>query len=188
MEFCIECEKEAVKFGETNIKIGEKEFSLKADHCTNCGSIQLSPENQKEIDKWGNELTTTVAEFQPYFSKDLLILLDEYSRHFGLKRAEFVKACTTFYLSEMTKEKEFKSYRSEILAEASHVFTDSKTKIAVPVRYRLFKQLQLFAEAWNLHESNVLEEAVLFCATLIKSHHNGEVELQEFVEKYATAS
>lgn len=188
MEFCIECENESVVFGETVIKVGEKEFSLKADHCVKCGSVYLSPENQQEIDKWGNELPTTVAEFQPYFAQSLIELSEQYSKQFGLKWAEFVKVCAAFYLAEMTKEKGFKEYRSEILGEAQQIFKDAKKKTSVPVRYRLFKQLQLFSEAWDIRESNVLEEAVLFCATLLKSHHAHEAELHEFFEKRALAS
>jgi hypothetical protein len=191
MEFCVVCEKEAVVFGKTTIKVGDKEFTLEAEHCTNCDSVGLSPHNQEQIDKWGNELPTTVAEFQPYFPKKLIAASEHYAKHFGLKWSEFVKVCTAFYLAEMTKEKRFKQIRSDVLCEGEKLFSSSKEKSHVPVRYRLFKQLQLFAEVWNIRETNVLEEALLFCATLLESHRSHEAEkaeLQEFVEKHAMAS
>lgn len=191
MEFCVQCENESVVFGPTTIKVGEKEFTLEAEHCPSCESVGLTPDHLRQIDEWGNALPTSVAEFQPYLPKKLIAASEEYATHFGLKWAEFVKICTTFYLVEMTKEKGFKQLRSEILAEGAEVFNDAKKKTYVPVRYRLFKQLQLFAEVWELHESNVIEEALLFSVTVLepgKSHEAEKAEFQEFLEKVSMAS
>ena len=191
MEFCVTCEKDAVVFGSTTIKIGDKDYTLEADHCTNCDSVELSPENLQQIDDWGNSLPTNVAEFQPYLPNKLISASEEHAKHFGLKWAEFVKICTTFYLTEMTKEKEFKDLRKQILEEGAGLFGDSKKKTHVPVRYRLFKETQLFAEAWKLYEANVLEEAILFCITVLESnklHQEEKLEFQEFLEKFSMAS
>lgn len=191
MEFCINCEKNTVVFGKTSIRVGNKEFTLEAEHCTNCDSVNLSPENQKQIDEWGNTLPTAIAEFQPYLPTKLVVASKEHSKMFGLKWSEFIKVCTTFYLSEMTKEKGFKQLRTEVLSEGIKSFGEIKEKHSIPVRYRLFKQLQLFAEVWNLHESNVLEEALLFCVTVLESertHKTERAEFQEFLEKISMAS
>jgi hypothetical protein len=191
MEFCSHCEKESMVFGKTTIKVGEKEFSLEAEHCKSCDAVNLSSANRKQIDAWGNELTTTVAEIQPYLPKKLIAASKEHATTFGLKWVEFAKICTTFYLSEMTKEKEFAKLRAEILNEGSKLFGDVKEKQCISIRYRLFKQLQLFAEVWEIKESNALEEALLFCMTLLedkRKHKDEKNELLEFVQAFATAA
>lgn len=191
MEFCVQCEEQTMVFGPILIKVGDKEFTLEAEHCSNCDAVELSPENLRRIDDWGNALSTNVAEFQPYLPGKLIAVSEGCAKHFGLKWAEFLKVCTTFYLVEMTKEKEFKRLRSGVLAEGAAIFNDAKKKTYVPVRYRLFKQLQLFAEVWSLHESNVIEEALLFCVTVLESEKTHEVEraeFQEFLEKFSMAS
>ena len=192
MEFCPNCEKKAVVFGKTSLKVGDKDFPLEAEYCKNCGMVQLSSKNQDTIDQWGNSLATNIAEFQPYFSEAVLSISKEQADHYGLKWAEFVKVCTTFYLSEMTKEKSFSTVRKEILDEGEKYSSGPKTKKAVPVRYRLFKQLQLFSEIWDIRESNVIEEAILFCVTLLQDeasdYKQKQIGLQQFVEKYSMAS
>ncbi len=196
MELCVECENEFIVFGETTIQIGKKEFSLKAKHCTKCDNVQLSPKNIEEINVWGNALTTTVAEFQPYFSDKLVETSEFYANTFGLKWAEFIKICTAFYLFEMTKDKGFKKARTTLLSDSQNLFAGNKAKKSVPVRYRLFKQIQLFAEAWDIHEPNVIEEAILCCATLLESNKtHGTIravekraQLEQFVSNYAAAA
>lgn len=197
MKFCVECEKESVVFGKTTIKIGEKDFPLETEYCTKCDAVHLSPKDQEKIDIWGSELTTAVKESQPYLPEQALILSDVYAKAFGLKWTEFVKVCTTFYIFEMTKDKKFKEARESLLAEAQQIFVTnskaSKIKKSIPVRYRLFKQMQLFAEVWDIHEANVIEEAVLCCTALLESHKaQGIAEkkalLQSYVERFATAS
>lgn len=191
MKFCVHCEKDTLIFGDTEIKVGDKTFNLKTNHCSNCDSVELSPANLRQIDEWGNTLSTNVAEFQPYLPSKLIATSEGYAKNFGLKWAEFIKICTTFYLMEMTKEKEFKKLRSQILKEGSSLFSDAKKKTSVPVRYRLFKQIELFAEVWNVYEANVLEEAILFCVTVLesnKSHREERADFQEFLEKFSMAS
>ncbi|MCM2281068.1 MAG: hypothetical protein NDI61_04395 [Bdellovibrionaceae bacterium] len=178
-------------FGPATIKVGDKEFTLETEYCQGCDSVGLTPDNFRQIDEWGNALPTNVAEFQPYLPTKIIAASERYAKQFGLKWAEFVKACTTFYLVEMTKEKEFKILRSEVLAEGTDIFNSAKQKVYVPVRYRLFKQLQLFAEVWELHETNVIEEALLFCVTVLESgmsHEAEKAEFQEFLEKFSMAS
>lgn len=197
MKFCVECENQSIVFGETIIKIGEKDFTLETEYCKKCDTVHLSPEDQEKIDRWGNELTTTVKESQPYFSEQMLKQSNIYAKSFGLKWTEFIKVCTTFYLFEMTKDKKFKEARKIFLIQAQERFVvkarESKIKKSIPVRYRLFKQMQLFAESWNVHEANVIEEAVLCCTALLESRNVRETakkkaQLQGYVKQFATAS
>ena len=194
MEFCISCENDSVVFGKIKIKVGRETFETEAEHCKKCKTVAIDPKLQKKIDEWALQFTKSIVEIQPYFTKDIADKIDFFSNKFNLSKSELIKICTTFYILEMTKIKNFKTLRTELLAETQKKNKNERTKICVPIKYRLFKKINLYAEAWNLkYDSSAMEEAVLFCMTVLDSHiikveDSKKQELVHFVEIHAMAS
>ncbi len=194
MEFCISCENDSVVFGKTKIKVGRETFETEAEHCKKCKTVAIGPKLQKEIDEWALQFTKSIVELQPYFTKGMADKIDFFANKFNLSKSELMKVCTTFYILEMTKIKNFKTLRTEVLAEAQKKYKGERTKICVPIKYQLFKKVGLYAEVWNLeYESNVMEEAVQFCMTVLDNHvakieESKKQELVHFVENHAMAS
>ena len=194
MEFCMSCENDAVVFGKTKIKVGRETFETETEHCKKCKTVAISPKLQKDIDEWALQFTKSIVELQPYFTKGMANKIDFFANKFNLSKSELMKVCTTFYILEMTKIKNFKSLRIEVLAETQKKYKGERTKICVPIKYQLFKKIGLYAEVWNLeYESNVMEEAVQFCMTVLDNHvskidESKKQELVHFVENHAMAS
>ncbi|MEK6628220.1 MAG: hypothetical protein AABY53_06305 [Bdellovibrionota bacterium] len=194
MEFCIYCETDSMVFGKTKIKVGRETFETEAEHCKKCKKVAISPKLQKEIDEWALQFTKSIFELQPYFTKDMTNKICFFANKFNLSKSELMKVCTTFYILEMTKIKNFKTLRIEVLAEAQKKHRGDRTKICVPIKYQLFKKVGLYANVWNLeYESNVMEEAVQFCMTVLdnqvaKVEESKKQELVHFVENHALAS
>ncbi|MDZ4677944.1 MAG: hypothetical protein SGI74_10620 [Oligoflexia bacterium] len=194
MEFCVACETDSVVFGKTKIKVGRETFKTEAEHCRKCKKVAISPKLQKEIDEWALQFTKSIVELQPYFTEGMADKIEFFSNKYNLSKSEFMKVCTTFYILEMTKIKNFKSLRTEVLAEAKKKYKGERKKICVPIKYQLFKRIDLYARAWALeYESNVMEEAAQFCVTVLDSHvtkieESKKQELVHFVENHAMAS
>lgn len=200
MKFCINCETESVVLSKKDIHVGEEKIRLEVENCKKCGTLFLSPEDQKKIDKWGNELTTAVKETQPYFTDEVYNITRDYAKRYGLKWPQFVKLCTAFYLFRMTRDKNFKKVREVLLARTVENFSNQykKSKHSVSINYRLLKQLELFSDVWNIKEANVIEEAVLCCVSLLdfgqqiteseKMFVEKKNQLQEYVVEYATTA
>lgn len=194
MEFCISCESDSVVFGKTKIKVGRETFETEAEHCKKCKTVAIGPQLQKEIDEWALQFTKSIVELQPYFTEGMADKIESFANKFNLSKAEFMKVCTTFYILEMTKIKNFKSLRTEVLAYAQKKHKGERKKICVPIKYQLFKKADLYARVWKLeYESNVMEEAVQFCVTVLDNHvakieESTKQELVHFVENHAMAS
>lgn len=168
MEYCLKCEKDSVSFGAVKIKVGKMGYDTKAKRCLECGYFEKTPKLQKEIDQWGLNIPDSIMEFQPYFSTDLIKTVDDLCMRFNMKRTEFIKVCTAFYLAILTEEPNFKGMRKMALEKADLSFQGPKAKINVQVKYNLFKKIDLFTRVWKLdYTSNVIEEAVKFCALTI---------------------
>jgi len=171
MKFCISCENDSVVFGKVKIKVGREYFETEAEHCEKCGTFGMSPQIQKQMDEWAVRFIKSIAELQPYFTAEMMEKIASLSHRFSLNKAEFVKICTTFYVAEMTKVPNFKDLRSEVLAEVQERYKGTRSKICVPIKYQLFKKIDLFGRVWNLeYDSNVMEEAVQFCVTVLDDH------------------
>lgn len=181
-------------FGKTKIKVGRETFETEAEHCKKSKKVAISPKLQKEIDTWALQFTKSIVELQPYFTKDMANKIYYFANKFNLSKSELMKVCTTFYILEMTKIKNFKILRIEILAVAQKKYKADSTKICVPIKYQLFKKVSLYANVWNLeYESNVMEEAVQFCMTVLDNHiakieESIKQEIVHFVENHAMAS
>lgn len=194
MEFCISCENESVVFGKVKIKVGREHFETEAEHCDKCGTFGMTPQIQKQIDEWAMQFTKSIVELQPYFTQAMMEKITALSQRFSLNKTEFVKLCTTFYLTEMTKIPNFKALRGEVLAEAGEKYQGARSKICVPIKYQLFKKIDLFERVWKLeYDANVVEEAVQFCVTVLDDHisqieETKKQELVHFVETHAMAS
>lgn len=196
MEFCTSCESDSVVFGKTGIKVGREIFRTEAEHCKRCKIVAISPKLQKDIDEWAQQFTKSIVDLQPYFTRAMADRVEVFARKFSLSKSELMKVCTLFYILEMTKVKNFKTLRTQVLAGARKKYTGGKTKICVPIKYQLFKKVRLYAEVWSLeYESNVMEEAVQFCVTVLDNHaglakidESKKQALVHFVENYAMAS
>lgn len=194
MEFCLSCETNAVVICKTQIKVGRETFETSAESCTKCKKVFITPQLQREIDRWALQFTKSIVELQPYFSSDLAEKIDLYSKKFILSKSELMKAFTTFYIAEMAQTKSFKRIREAVLRKAQAKYKGERAKICVPIKYLLFKKIGAYAEFWNLgYDANVMEEAVQFCVAVLDNHF-GEVEdanrnrLVKFVEQHAMAS
>lgn len=194
MKLCLSCESNSVVFGKTKIKVGRETFETEADLCTKCKKIAISPKLQKQIDEWASQFTKSIVELQPYFSRIMYEKMELLANRFNLTKPEFMKICTTYYILEMTKVKNFKSLRKEVLAESKMKSKGARKKVCVPIKYQLFKKIRLYADMWNLeYDANVMEEAVEFCIVILDNHsiqmnESTKEELVHFVEQYAMAS
>lgn len=200
MKFCVNCETESVVLSKKDIRVGELKLRLEVENCKKCGTVYLSPVDQKKIDEWGNALTTAIKETQPYFTEEVYNITRNYAKKYGLKWPQFIKLCTAFYLFKMTKDKNFKKVREVLLARSLKNYSNEhlKTKHSVSISYRMLKQLELFSDIWNVREANVIEEAVLCCTGLLgfgkeivefqKIFDEKKTELQEYVVEYATSA
>lgn len=192
MEYCLNCEKDTVSFGDVRINVGSKVFETKANRCVECGFFEKTPKLQKEIDAWGLSNSSSIMEFQPYFASDLIESVNALCERFNMKRTEFIKVCTAFYLSVLTQESNFKDLRKTALEKADKVFQGQKEKVNIQVKYNLFKKIDLFTRAWKLeYSSHVIEEAVRFCVLTIEdklSQQSTKQRLMQDIQVSALAS
>jgi hypothetical protein len=194
MKLCLSCESNSVVFGKTKIKVGRETFETEADHCITCKKVAISSKLQRQIEIWASQFTKSIVELQPYFAKAMYDKLELLANRFNLTKPEFMKICTTYYILEMTKAKNFKILRQDVLSESKKKFKGVRKKVSVPIKYQLFKRIRLYANMWNLeYEANVMEEAVEFCVVILDSQsaqikESKKEELVHFVEQYALAS
>lgn len=194
MKFCISCETDSVVFGKTKIKVGRETFETEAEHCKKCNKVAITPGLQKKIDEWALQFIKSIVELQPYFTSDMHERIATLSHKYNLSKSEFMKACTAFYLLEMTKLSNFKALRTEFLDKAKGKYKGNRDKISIPIKYQLFKKVDLYTRVWKLdYDANVFEEAIAFCVIALDDHSNHieqikRQELVHFVESYAMAS
>ncbi len=195
MNICASCNSDSVVFGKTKIKVGREIFETKAEHCEKCGHVAIGPQLQAEIDKWALGFSKSIVELQPYFSEAMLNRVTDLARMFNLSKSEFMKVCTVFFLLRLTRNENFKTLRTEVIRRAQAKYQGKREKVCVPIKYQLFKKVDLYTRVWKLeYEANVMEEAVQFCVAILD--HRAQIEetkrqraaLINFVRSHAMAS
>lgn len=162
MDFCIYCKNNSLAFGKTEIKIGDKTIDINTTKCSKCHRFLISPKIQKEIN---NLALKKRINLSPSFIKSTYNEIESLSNKFKLRKEEFINICTSFYILEVTKIKNFKTLRESIIKSN---YKKNKIKIKTPLKYQLFKKINLFTNVFNLkNESKVMEEAINFCFRLL---------------------
>jgi hypothetical protein len=190
--FCLHCE-DNTKVVEKKIalKIGKATFSTKTLVCGKCKSYALTPKIREEMDKWGRDLSKSIAEPQPVFSEATHKFAEEMARKYGLSKVPLFRALTAFYLNKVVNREDFQDLAEFIRSHDSNNLLDGgkKSKVCVPVNYMLFKKLQTFTEVWKTTHAKAIEEAVIFGLSAL-SHEEANfqilAEIAKSLEGYIT--
>lgn len=185
LSFCPNCEREVDLVNKkVEIPIGSEVFSTKMLVCYKCGSYELTPEVRKKMDEWGRKLTKNIIEPQPLFSEAVHQFAEEMAAHYGLKRVPFFRALTAFYLNRIVNRKDFEELKkfcdSNIAKELLN--KGGQSKVSIPIRYLLFKKLQIFSKVWKIPPSKAIEESVLFGLVILSSKKGNFKKLKSIVD------
>jgi len=184
-----------VKEKSISIPIGKETFRTKTATCEKCGHYALTPKVRKEMDAWGRELKKNVIEPQPLFTEITYAFLEERSSRFGIKKVPLIKVMTSFYLNRIVGRHDFDRLKNSIEKQESYALMTKgkKLKVSVPIHFLTFRKLEVFRETWDTTHAKAIEEAVLFCATVLTYRDTERLReiarrFEEFVEDYALAA
>jgi len=195
-EICPVCEDGgSVKNKMVNIPIGKEIFRTKMDTCGKCGHYALTPKVRKEMEAWGRSLKKNVIEPQPLFTETTHAFLEETASRFGIKKVPLIKVMTSFYLNRVVALPDFERINAIVKKQEGYglMVKGRKIKVSVPIHFLTFKKLEVFRETWNTPYPKTIEDAVLFCATVLTYRDTARLReiaqrFEEFVEDYALAA
>lgn len=167
---CPECESTNVKFGPIELKFDRHTFKGQTYVCKNCENYLSSPQFEKEIEEWAKGLGTNFHQYQPAISKEIYSGLEELSQEYGVKPAVMAKILTTVYLERSRNTKGYAGLKKFILNSRTFekLSAGEKERISVPVKYEIYKEVNEFAQIWDLNrETEVFVEAINFCVILL---------------------
>lgn len=186
--FCVSCEVTGRhEEKEVRIPVGRKEFSTCTRVCQNCGAYALTPKVRKEMDCWAEQFTSNFIEIQPMLSKVVLQDIEETSEKYGLPKVAYMRLLTAFYLIEVISDPDFKEWKKFMRDTDSYKVMTRGTRAptSIPIRYKAFKQLEVFAQLWNMTLANAMEEAILFGVGLKHWKDSSKLlEMEKRLERY----
>ena len=178
-----------------HIHVGREAFRTKTEVCEKCGHYALTPRVRKAMETWGRALKKNVIEPQPLFTETTHAFLEETASKFGIKKIPLIKVMISFYLNRVVGREDFSSLRASVeRQEGFHLMTKGKKiKLSVPIHYLTFKKLEMFCQTWGTTYAKAIEEAVLFCSTVLTYRDLARLReiakrFEEFVEDYALAA
>ena len=184
-----------VKEESVAIPIGKEIFRTRTMVCKKCGHYALTPKVRKAMDLWGRNLKKNVIEPQPIFTETTHAFLEETASRFGINKVPLIKVMTSFYLNRIVGNVEFNGLYAFIEKQESYTLMTKgkKIKISVPIHYLTYKKLEVFREVCNATHAKAIEEAVLFCATVLTYRDTQRLReiakrFEEFIEDYALAA
>lgn len=196
--FCPNCEREVdLVHKKVEIPIGTEVFCTKMLVCCKCGSYEITPEVRKKMDEWGRKLTKNIIEPQPLFSEAVHQFAEEMAAHYGLKRVPFYRALTAFYLNRIVNREDFTELKRFCENSSALEFLNKgeRSKVSIPIRFLLFRKLQIFGQVWNVTPAKAIEEAVLFGLVVLSSKEENfkklkaiAQNLQQFIQEVAQAA
>lgn len=166
---CASCETGQLREQSIGIKVGSAVFDTMTMVCLECGAYALTPKVRREMDEWGTKFTRNIVEPQPLFSEASHNFLDEMAIGYGLTKVPFIKILTTFYLNHIVNRPDFGEVKKIFAAHEPRRLLEGglKAKVSLPIRYLLFRKLQVFCDVWEVSHAKAIEEATLFCLTAL---------------------
>jgi hypothetical protein len=184
-----------VKEKSISIPIGREKFRTKTDVCEKCGHYALTPTLRQKMEAWGRSLRKNVIEPQPLFTETTHALLEETASKFGIKKVPLIKAMISFYLNRIVGRNDFEPLKQSVEKQEGYslMMNGKKVKVSVPIHFLTFKKLDLFSNAWKTTHAKAIEDAVLFCSTVLTYPDTSRLKeiakrFEEFVEDYALAA
>lgn len=186
---------EKVREAKVSIPIGKMSFRTTTLQCKTCGHYAVTPKIRREMDSWARALKKNVIEPQPLFTEAAHVILEETASRFGIKKVPLIKLMTGFYLNHIIRSDDFDRLMQVVKKQEIYALMTQgrKLKISVPIHFLTFKKLELFRVTWNISHAKVIEEAVLFCNTVLTYHDTKRLReiarrIKEFVEDSALAA
>lgn len=183
--FCPFCEDDRkVVEKKVSIPVGSEAFVTKLFACEKCGRYALTPEIRDKMDEWGRKLTKNIIEPQPIFSEAVHKYAEELAMQYGLKRVAFFRVLTAFYLSRIVNRDDFEEIKQFCANHVSRKLMEEgkRSKISVPIRYLMYRKLQVFSDVWNIPHAKVIEEAVVFGLTVLSCKEDNFEKLKTIVD------
>lgn len=184
-----------VKEKMVNIPVGREKFRTKTEVCEKCDHFALTAKVRKEMEVWGKALKKNMIEPQPLFTETAHLFLEETASKFGIKKVPLIKVMTSFYLNRVVSQADYELLKESLEKQEGYLLMTQgkKLKVSVPIHFLAFKKLDLFSHTWKISHARTIEEAVLFCSTMLNypdTSHLKEItkRFEEFVEDYALAA
>jgi len=196
--YCPNCETDTtVSEEKISIPMGKEVFTTKTAVCKKCKHYALTPKVRREMDEWGKTMMKNIIEPQPTFHKASHQFIEKMAAHFSMKKVPFIKALTVYYINHIVNradlpelKKYFESHQSE-----KHLSGGDKSKETVPIRYLMYRKLQIFSEVRNVSHSKAIEEAVLFGLMVLATDDDHfetlktiSQNLKQYIEDFAEAA
>ncbi|MEK6624325.1 MAG: hypothetical protein AABY86_05120, partial [Bdellovibrionota bacterium] len=149
---CPECEGRNVKSGPIELKFDRHIFKARTEVCRDCGNYLTSPQFEKKLEEWTKNLGANFHQYQPAVSKEIYEDLEKLSHQHGVKPAVMAKIITTVYLERSRTTEGYAALKKFIFDSNTFTKLDSgkKERISIPVKYEIYKEIQNFAQIWNL--------------------------------------
>ncbi len=182
---CPHCEDDSdVTQKKVSIIVGSESFMTTTMVCEKCGSYALTPKIRKEMDEWGRKFTKNVIEPQPIFSESTHRFAEEMANQHGLKKVPLFRALTAFYLNHVVNLEDFQEIKNYCDKHPSRKLLNKgeRSKVSVPIRYLLYRKIQIFSDVWKVPHSKTIEEAVLFGLTALSSKEENFAKLKVIAE------
>ncbi len=196
--FCPHCENEvSLIMKKISLPVGAEFFTSKILVCKTCGRYELTPRIRKEMNEWGKKLTKNIIEPQPIFCEAVHQFAEVMAAQNGLKRIPFFKALTAFYLNRIVNREDFTELKRFCENSSALEFLNKgeRSKVSIPIRFLLFRKLQIFGQVWDVTPAKAIEEAVLFGLVVLSSKEENfkklkaiAQNLQQFIQEIAQAA
>ncbi len=182
---CPSCESETeVVEKKVSIPVGNESFTTKTLVCKKCGRYALTRAIRKEMDAWGRKLSKNIVEPQPIFTEAAHQFAEGMAIQYGMKRVPFFRVLTTFYLNHVVNREDFQELKNYWETHVSRKFLNegTRSKVSVPIRYLMYRKLQIFSEVWNTSHAKAIEESVLFGLAVLSSEAKSFEKLKAIAE------
>ncbi len=182
---CPVCEEETeIVEKKISIPFGNESFTTKTLVCKRCGRYALTREIRKEMEAWGRKLSKNIVEPQPIFTEAAHQFAEELATQYGMKRVPFFRVLTTFYLNHVVNRDDFEELKTYWDTHVSHEFLSEgkRSKVSVPIRYLMYRRLQVFCQVWKTSHPKAIEEAVLFGLAVLSSQKENFERLKTIAE------
>lgn len=187
-KYCGQCEKTTThELRPLGINVGSRVLQTEVPVCKVCGAYERDRKLRKQINEWGEQLTSSFETLQPFFSGTIHDYLDHKASEFGLEKSRLVKAMYVFYLNHAVSHPQFKLVKELVEGHESsnNMDTGPRQKLGVRVSYRAFRKLETYSIVRSCTPAKGIEDAVQFCIGLkaVTDRESNDL-LNELARKY----